>query len=97
MILTDSMSKIFYETVNRERVIWDYFQCFSPPEDIAVGKKTFFKVEDLDPKSIEYQYVAYKFGKTRNGRDDKTLCIKETIKRLISEGLPAEANNVQKI
>ena len=41
-----------------------------PPKDIGFSQGKIFKVEDLDSKSIEYKYVAYKFGKTINGRND---------------------------
>jgi len=89
--------KIEYEAISSDRYVWDYFQCFRPSSDLGYANGTLYKVEDLDPKTIEYRYVAYKFGKTRNGRNDDTLSIKKTVKNMMAEGLPAEANNIKRI
>jgi len=97
IIAPERMIKAEYEAVSRDRYVWDFLQCFKAPADIGYEKGKLYKVEDLDPKSIEYRYVAYKFGKTINGRNEGTLQIKKTIRDMISEGLPPESNMVKRV
>ena len=47
--------------------------------------------------SLEYRYVAYKFGKTINERNVDTLNIKKTFKRMLKENLPESSHRIQKI
>lgn len=93
----DRMIKTEYEPQSNERYIWDYLRCFKPPADVSFAFNKLFKVEELDAKSFEYRYVAYKFGKTFKARDELTLSIKRTVKGLMREGLPPEANCISKI
>jgi hypothetical protein len=41
---------------------------FKPPADIGLDKRTFWKVEQLQPNSLEYRYAAFKFLKTYGAR-----------------------------
>jgi hypothetical protein len=97
IIAPGPMIKVEYEAVCRGHNVWDFLQCFRPPADIGYEKGKLIKVEDLDMKSIEYRYVAYKFGKTIKGRNESTLEIKKTVRVMIAEGLPPESNRVKSI
>jgi hypothetical protein len=91
MIIPTSMFKMEFEAQSNQRYVWDFFQCFKPPKDLGYDNGVLYKVEDLDPTSLEYRYVAFKFLKTRKGRDESTLDIKKTVRNMIAEGLPADA------
>ena len=97
IIAPEWMIKAEYEAFSSDRYVWDFLQCFKAPSDIGYEKGKLYKVEDLDPKSIEYRYVAYKFGKTINGRNEGTLQIKKTIRDMIAEGLPPESKMVKRV
>ena len=51
-------------------------------------KNTFLQANKLEKHTFEYKYVAYKWGATFNGQEKYTLTIRNTIKKLASEGLP---------
>ena len=73
--------------------VWDYLKAFEPPDDIGYGKPSIFKVEKLDPSSVEYRYVAFKFLQTLNGRIPDLNSISKTFKLLEQKGL----QNAQRI
>ena len=93
MTTSEPPRRIDFEAVSLDRYVWDFFQCFRPQASDRLGYENgkFYKVEDLDPKCIEYRYVAYKFAKTIKDRDESTLEIKKTIRNMITEGMPAKA------
>ncbi len=41
--------------------------------------------------------MAFKFGKTFNGRNEETLSIKRTLKRMLKEDLPENSQRISKI
>lgn len=63
--------------------VWDFFKTFKPPNDIGFGKGKIYDVKQLDRNDLEYRYVAFKFGRTINGRDDSLFNIKKTFKRML--------------
>ena len=58
------MSKVFVRKMSLNKIFWDYFETFKPAPDFSKDNNKFYCLIDLDENSIEYKYVAYKFGTT---------------------------------
>ena len=49
---------------------------FKPPVSILEEDYSYKEIVELDSNTIEYKYVAFKFGETFKGRDKLSLTIK---------------------
>ncbi len=84
MCLDDKSLKLYFYSFNEEveTFKWDILKTFILPLDKG-GK--FWSIENLNPDSFEFKYVAFKFSKTYTGIDARLDSIPGTIKIMDKE------------
>lgn len=73
---------------------WDFLESLRPPADMSIANHNPYRIVEVARNSIEFQYVAYKFLHTFNGRKPELNNIKRTFELISQQGLPADAQRV---